>query len=163
MKIIRNILIALIVLVGAFYAFNQYIYNEKQTDNLDVNSQLPTESNDEKPQIANLIVVDQPLAGATITSPVIIKGQARGPWFFEASFPIYVVDWDGLIIGEGYATAESDWMTTDFVPFTATVEFDITKISGNYSKRGILILKKDNPSGLPEHDRALEYDVVLGE
>jgi hypothetical protein len=46
-------------------------------------------------------------------------------------------------------------MTADFVPFTATLNF--TKPS--YGNNGFLILKKDNPSGLPEHDDALEIQV----
>lgn len=102
-----------------------------------------------------------PLPNATITSPVTIKGEARGGWFFEASFPVFVVDWDGKIIGQGIATAEGEWMTNDFVPFTANVTFDVADISGNYANRGALILKKDNPSGLPEHDDALEIPVTL--
>src|SRR3989338_9762193 len=53
----------------------------------------------------NLIWVTVPTPGSLITSPVTITGEARGTWFFEASFPVYVADWDGLIIGEGYAAA----------------------------------------------------------
>lgn len=110
---------------------------------------------------SNLIRLTSPLPNATVSSPLTITGEARGTWFFEASFPIYITDWDGKIIGEGFATAQSDWITTDFVPFTATLTFNTAEISGQYSKRGTLILKKDNPSGLPEHDDALEIPVHL--
>ena len=105
-----------------------------------------------------MIRVTAPLAGVTITSPVTVIGKARGSWFFEASFPIVVVDWDGKIIGEGHAQAESSWMTTDFVPFTATISFtpDTT-----VSTRGALILRKDNPSGLFTNDAALEIPIVF--
>lgn len=109
----------------------------------------------------DLIRLDSPLPNATISSPVTLKGEARGNWFFEASFPIYVTDWDGKIIGQGIATAEGEWMTTEFVPFTAKVTFDVAQISGNYAKRGTLILKKDNPSGLPEYDDALEIPITF--
>lgn len=60
---------------------------------------------------------------------------------------------------QGIAQAKSDWMTTDFVPFEATLEFVKPEFIGDFSKRGFLILKKDNPSGLPEHDDALEITV----
>lgn len=109
----------------------------------------------------NLIRLTSPLPNAEISSPLTITGEARGNWFFEANFPIYVTDWDGLIIGEGYATAQGEWMTTEFVPFKATLTFKTADISGQYSNRGTLILKKDNPSGLPEHDDALEIPIYL--
>ncbi len=130
------------LLVWGFYALNNYIYIEKQGE-------------------SDLIRVTSPMSGATITSPVTITGEARGTWYFEASFPIAVVDWDGKIIGEGHAEAQADWMTSEFVPFKAIVTFDTSEIHNAYSKRGTLILKKDNPSGLPEHDAAIEIPVVF--
>ncbi|MFA7252503.1 MAG: Gmad2 immunoglobulin-like domain-containing protein [Candidatus Paceibacterota bacterium] len=96
-----------------------------------------------------------PTANTFIASPLIIKGEARGNWFFEASFPVFLTDWDGLIIAQGIAQAEGEWMTTEFVPFTATLNF----AKPGYGSTGSLILKKDNPSGLPEHDDALEITV----
>ena len=101
------------------------------------------------------IHVSNPIANTVITSPLVIKGEAKGNWFFEASFPVVLTDWDGLIIAQGIATAEGDWMIMDFVPFTATLTF--TKPS--YGATGSLILKKDNPSGLPQYDDALEITV----
>lgn len=107
------------------------------------------------------IVVQSPLENAVVGSPLTISGEARGPWFFEASFPVSLVNWDGLIIAEGVATATGDWMTTDLVPFTATLKFTSPYKPGDpdFMKRGTVILKKDNPSGLPEHDAALEVPV----
>jgi hypothetical protein len=107
----------------------------------------------------NLIRLSEPTEGSTLSSPIKLSGEARGYWFFEASFPITVVDWDGLIIGEGYATAEGDWMTEEFVPFTATVTYSLP--ANTPYKRGAIILQKDNPSGLPENDDALEIPVML--
>ncbi|MDP1706760.1 MAG: Gmad2 immunoglobulin-like domain-containing protein, partial [bacterium] len=112
---------------------------------------------------ADLIRLDWPKAGQEISSPLEITGEARGVWFFEASFPVFLVDWDGRIIAQGIATAHppagGDWMTENFVPFKAKLEFTVEK--DIYSNRGALILKKDNPSGLPEHDDALEIPVVF--
>jgi len=122
----------------------------------------------------DLIRLDTPRPNQVITSPLTITGEARGTLFFEASFPVVLTDWDGLIIAQGIATAKSDpiradgaspisngagWMTSEFVPFEATLTFTVDK--NTYSNRGALILQKDNPSGLPEHDDALEIPVVF--
>lgn len=53
----------------------------------------------------DLIFLDSPRPNQRIKSPLVIKGQARGFWFFEADFPVVLTDWDGLIIGEGIAVA----------------------------------------------------------
>ena len=111
------------------------------------------------PVVDDLIVIDSPKANETVHSPIMVTGRARGGWYFEATFPIVVVDWDGRIIGEGYATAEGDWMTNDFVPFTATVTYTLPPDTPY--KRGALILQKSNPSGLPEHDDAREIPILF--
>ncbi|MEK7513216.1 MAG: hypothetical protein AAB601_03375, partial [Patescibacteria group bacterium] len=62
---------------------------------------------------------------------------------------------DGNVIAGHYATAEGEWMTEDFVPFTSTLEFPPQPPGAV----GVLVLKKDNPSGLPEHDDELRIPV----
>ncbi|MDD3285553.1 MAG: Gmad2 immunoglobulin-like domain-containing protein [Patescibacteria group bacterium] len=105
------------------------------------------------------IILDYPRPNQNISSPLTVKGRARGSWFFEASFPIVLTDWDGKIIAQGIAQAQGDWMTSDFVPFEATLSFTADKSA--YSNRGSLILKKDNPSGLASLDAALEIPVMI--
>lgn len=125
---------------------------------------LPSVSADTQAHIdskADLISLTSPVPNGIIENPLTLSGMARGYWYFEASFPVILTNWDGLIIAEGYATAEGDWMTEEFVPFTANLEFESPYVEGNpdFMKRGSLILKKDNPSGLPEHDDALEIPI----
>lgn len=108
---------------------------------------------------ADLIRLESPRPNQEVSSPLEISGEARGVWFFEASFPVFLVDWDGRIIAQGIATADGEWMTENFVPFKAKLEFVLEK--DVYSNRGALILKKDNPSGLPEHDDALEIPLTF--
>lgn len=114
---------------------------------------------------SDLIRLDSPRPNQSILSPLTISGEARGTWFFEATFPVTLTNWDGLIIAEGYATAQDEWMTEDFVPFTATLEFDSPVFDGSdaehFSRRGALILQKDNPSNLPEYDDALEIPIYF--
>jgi hypothetical protein len=105
--------------------------------------------------IEDTITVITPLPNTVISSPLHIEGEARGPWFFEASFPVVLVDWDGKIIAQIPAQARSDWMTNDFVPFSADVTFTVPP----YGDTGALILRRDNPSGLPQNDQALEIPV----
>ena len=109
----------------------------------------------------DLIRVDSPLPGELVTSPLTIRGRARGNWFFEGDFPVILTNWDGLIIAQHHATARGEWMTTEFVPFEAVIEFEIPPDIGDFSRRGSLILQKDNPSGLPQFDDALEFTVVF--
>jgi len=107
----------------------------------------------------DLIRINSPQANELVTSPLYVSGMARGNWFFEGSFPINVVNWNGLIIGEGYATAQGEWMTTEFVPFTGTITYTFSPDTPY--DRGWVIFKKDNPSGLPEFDDALEFPIRL--
>ena len=110
---------------------------------------------------ADLIRVTSLIPNEVIKSPMIINGEARGGWFFEASFPVSLVNWDGLIVADGVAEAQGDWMTSEFVPFTANLEFVNPYQVGDpdFMKKGTLILQKDNPYGLPENDDALEIPI----
>lgn len=106
---------------------------------------------------ADLIQVNYPQSGDIVKSPLHIFGKARGTWFFEASFPVVLKDIDGKVIATGFAKADGDWMTTDFVDFTADIEYNIPTDSA--ISIGELILKKDNPSGLPENDDSISIPI----
>ena len=103
---------------------------------------------------ATIVRVTAPKPNDIIVSPVVITGEARGLWFFEASFPVRVLDENGIELGVGIAQAKSDWMTTNFVPFEATVVFRTSTTTF-----GTLVFQKDNPSGLPEHDAELRIPI----
>ena len=119
----------------------------------------PIESFGNELEKKDLINITTPRPNEIIKSPLTIKGQARGNWFFEGSFPVILTDWDGLIIAQGIATAEGEWTTTEFVPFSATLEFKAPAFKNN----GNLILKKDNPSGLSKNDDALEIPILFSQ
>ena len=91
-----------------------------------------------------------------IESPLVIEGEARGSWFFEASFPIKLFDGSGALLGSTTAQAQGEWMTENFVPFSAKLEF-----SSPSTERGILVLEKDNPSGLPENADELRIPIAF--
>ncbi|NCU38420.1 hypothetical protein EOL96_05175 [Candidatus Saccharibacteria bacterium] len=91
-----------------------------------------------------------------ISSPATITGEIPGNWSFEADFLVMLTDWDGQIIAQQPAQLTGDWMTTDYVPFTVTLSFESPALYNN----GALILRKDNPSGLPEYDDAIEIPIT---
>lgn len=181
----RNIYIVWFLLVIFVLAFGYYVYQKEESPNIPdeenntvynfetcvdagnpVMESYPAQCRDAKghtyvQEIGNEldlldeIVLDQPRPGTTIQSPLFVEGRARGYWFFEADFPVILTDWDGLIIAQGHATAKEDWMTEDFVPFSAVLDF----IVPDYGDRGALILQKANPSGLPENSETLEIPI----
>ncbi|MDT0650715.1 Gmad2 immunoglobulin-like domain-containing protein [Autumnicola edwardsiae] len=105
---------------------------------------------DENWQISDSIIVEQPIKNEKISSPLQIKGKARGYWFFEASAPVVLVNNDQKEIATGIIEAKGDWMTEDFVPFEGELEFNAEN-----SQNGYLILKRANPSGKTDIDQKL--------
>lgn len=95
----------------------------------------------------DMVRVDTPQEDDVVSSPLTVTGVARGFWYFEASFPIELLDGNGNTLALVPAQAQSDWMTEDFVPFSVTLEFERPETS-----TGTLVLHKDNPSGLPENE-----------
>jgi hypothetical protein len=87
-----------------------------------------------------------PRAGEVVTSPLLVTGEARGPWFFEATFPVQLRAADGRLLAQSYAQAKGEWMTETFVPFFAELQFEPPAVA-----EGELVLEKANPSDLPEH------------
>lgn len=104
----------------------------------------------------DLIQVTSPRPGQTIARDVTVTGQARGTWYFEASFPMRLEDTDGNVIAQSFAQAQGEWMTEDFVPFSGELT-----IPASFQGKAILRLEKDNPSGLPEHADSMWLPVVV--
>lgn len=104
---------------------------------------------------ADLIQVELPYPDAVVGREFSVLGRARGTWFFEASFPVVLLDKDGRVLAQGVAQAQKDWMTTEFVPFKA----DLKVTDSNYIGKGTLILKKDNPSGDSVRDASVSFEI----
>lgn len=102
----------------------------------------------------DLIRLGTPVPNQLVKSPLEIKGEARGSWFFEASFPVKIVDGSGKVLGRIPAQTTADWMTDNFVPFNAILTFEASTTAV-----GKLILEKDNPSGLAENADFLEIPI----
>ena len=101
-----------------------------------------------------LIELHNPFPGDVIQSPLALEGRAKGQWYFEASFPVYLLNAAGDTIARVPAEAQGEWMTENMVFFKATLDF--VAPAGD---SGTLILAKSNASGLPEHDDELRVPV----
>lgn len=88
----------------------------------------------------------------TLISPALITGTVPGSWSFEASFPVRLLDTDGNVVAEAPAQLQGDWMSDNQVPFSVTLIFDS---SANNTRKGTLVLEKDNPSDLAENADAI--------
>jgi hypothetical protein len=110
-----------------------------------------------KDTTSDQIKVSKPQPNQVVGSPLDIEGEARGTWFFEATFPVKLLDANDDVIATYFAQAQGEWMTEDFVPFKAQLVFEKPT-----TDTGILILEKDNPSGLPENDASIEIPIRFG-
>jgi hypothetical protein len=108
------------------------------------------------PVAGDSVRVDTPQPGQTVGSPLVVRGAARGAWFFEASFPVTLLDGHGARLAQAPAQADGNWMTTDFVPFSATLSFPPPATA-----TGTLVLENANPSGDPAHAQSRRIDVTF--
>ena len=100
------------------------------------------------------IVINNPKTNQEISSPLIITGEATGPWYFEANFNAELLDGDGDSLGMAILIAQDEWMTENFVPFKGRLNFIKPQ-----TPTGILRFLSSNPSGLPEHQK--QFDVPI--
>ena len=120
--------------------------NEERQENPSVQQQQ---------QLPDTLKVNAPKVNAEIKSPMRISGEARA-WYFEAEFPVRVIDESGKELGVGQARALGDWMVDEFVPFEGAVSFN-----PGSATRGFVVFEKANPSGLPENDQSYAIPVTF--
>jgi len=114
------------------------------------------EPGQEAPSKQEQVSLSQPQANKTLTSPVSVKGQAKGSWFFEGVLPVRLETRDGQALAEGSLQAQGEWMTEEMVPFAGELEYEVSS-----STEGFLVIKKSNPSGLPENEDRYQVPVVI--
>lgn len=148
MQVFRLRIVHIIVFSMLVWGIGFYMFNKAVGASADISY--------EPPRLAprRPIVVQTPEADDVVKSPLTIKGKARGPWYFEASFPVKLLDANNVVLAQGAAQAQGDWMTTSFVPFSITLTFPQPNTS-----TGTLVLQKDNPSGDPQNDDSISLPV----
>jgi|GEM_PF-981424 len=103
------------------------------------------------------VVVTEPVSGAFVANSFIVRGTVPPGWMFEGVFPVELQNAKGIAIAQATGTElePGSWSSGSPIAFTATVEFPAT------TGKGTLVLKKDNPSGLPENDRSFKLPVAF--
>jgi hypothetical protein len=158
-KIFLTLFLILIVTAGVLY----FIPPQKAVAPAPVAPTIP-ESNTQANNTAatstleaNVVVeveIDRPQPSDSVSSPLHIKGRARGFWFFEASLPISVLDANKKVLARIPVQAKGDWMTENFVEF----ETDIT-FTKPQTENGFLLVENDNPSGLSQNAKSFMVPV----
>lgn len=99
--------------------------------------------------------VTNPAENSTVSFPLTVNGEAMGSWFFEAQLRVELQNDAGDVLATAPGMAQEDWMQEGFVDFTAEIES--ADLAG--ATEGKLVIKNDNPSGMPENDRSFELPV----
>ncbi|OGC59583.1 hypothetical protein A2380_00135 [candidate division WWE3 bacterium RIFOXYB1_FULL_43_24] len=108
-----------------------------------INGQLTNIFNIQTPAETPEIIVDYPQPDDVVGNPLIVRGRARGSWFFEGTFPLTLYYGVGGDFVDGYATAKGEWMTEDYVEFEAVLNYMVPPTND-----GLLSLQRNNPSDL---------------
>lgn len=102
----------------------------------------------------NLIRLHSPEPGSLVSSPIVLSGEARGYWFFEADAPVFLYDAEGGEIANSFISADGEWTTEDFVSFEGRLEFGAPETDA-----GTLVFRNANASGDVERDIQLRIPV----
>ncbi len=103
---------------------------------------------------AREVSIAAPVQEAFVQSPVVITGRAVGNWFFEGVFLAQITDAKGGVLGQGQMKAKTDWTVASLVDFSGTVTFNKST-----TPTGFIVLRNDNPSGLPENAKVFTWPV----
>lgn len=112
-----------------------------------------------KPTLGEIVVIE-PLT-ENISNSFYIYGKAKGNWFFEAEFPVQLYNQDNELIAQTNLRAMGDWMSSDFVYFSGSMEFNLDKEL--LGQKGYLRFFSANPSGLIENQKVFEIPVKFVE
>ena len=100
--------------------------------------------------------VTAPMMGSHSKSPLTVTGIAPNNWFFEASFPVTLLDENNQTIAQAPAQAQSDWTVQGPVPFKAELSFLVLQ-----QTRATIVLQEDMPGENRGTPREVRIPVVL--
>ena len=132
MKVILGVVLILVIFGGI------YLYTNKKADAPVV---VAPENNLEILGNKEDLVSFSVEPGDKVSGILNLSGSIKNAYFFEANIGISLLDENKNVLKEGYGTATTDWMTTEPVSFTTTI--DATGLSG----KGYILIQNDDPSG----------------
>lgn len=95
-------------------------------------------------------------SGDTVTNGSEIRGEVKGSWYFEGTFPIVILDLKGNLITSTFATAQGEWTTDAQVPFLFVLDVPIIQ-----EDDVVIVFQKSNPSGLVVNDDSVSIPVKI--
>lgn len=93
--------------------------------------------------------------GDTISSPLEISGTISRDWTFEANFSIEILDSNKKSLNTVPVDVTFEDEQAQMGSFSAMIPFTTN------TDNGFVVIHADNPSGLPENDRSVEFAVKL--
>lgn len=109
------------------------------------------------PVVIKDVVLQNPNVTEAISPPLRIAGLAPGNWFFEGQIQGDIISESGELLDTFPLMAVGNWMTEDHVEFEGEADFNIPLDD----KTVQLIIKNDNPSGLPENEKSQMFELIL--
>lgn len=103
------------------------------------------------------VTLEMQKANTIVTSPFEIKGYAPGSWFFEGQLLGEIKTASNETLATFPLQAQGGWMTTDPVLFTGKAAFMVENADASI----YLIIKNDNPSGLPENEKSAAFPLKI--
>lgn len=98
-------------------------------------------------------IIQLPKENARISSPVTISGKIPRNWTFEANFMIEIQDEKGEVLQSTPVGATFANETDEMGTFSTSMS-----ITPN-TTQGFIVIKADNPSGLPENEKTYKMSV----
>jgi hypothetical protein len=96
--------------------------------------------------------------GDIVSGVFNFEGVVKGAYFFEGNIGINILDANKKVLKQGYAMSTTDWMTTEAVSFSGSID-----LTGLPSGSGFIEIAKDNPSDMRELDKFIYIPVVIGQ
>jgi len=142
------VIIGLAIVVLIIGAVSYFVFSKPKVN------EPPTETQTTSLPYSDEIQVVTPAQNEKVISPIKITGQAKGMWYFEGTFNAELFDSNNTSLGNTQVNAKGDWMSESFVAFEGDLTF-----SSPATKKGTLVISKDNPSGLAENEKKLTIPV----
>ena len=152
----KEIYLSVLLLAIAFVVLLVTLYPYRPDPSISSTSKIPfTPTVTPIPSLSPVVILSPNLT-LPLKSPQKIIGLIDKSWVFEASFPLELFDSQLRSLFRGTASAPN-WLDKDstYTDFSANIKFSTKK------PNGFLLIKNDNPSGIPENNKSIQIPVIF--